>query len=908
MQPIFRRTRLAFLIGTALAASVVAVPVDAQEVSLPSAQTRTYAFDIPAQPLSGALLAWSQETGIAVVAPMALVEHKRAPAVRGTLTADEALRRLLDGSGLRAQHGTDGGLALVPEEDTSAGTTRRAVTPLPAGAAAALGAGTPDPSGMVGQEKPTTGSSTDTEPAELAPIVVTGTRIRGVTQLPTPVQVFDRVDFERQGVHTVEEVFRELPQNVSELSPTKGATGVSDVATSNIGDASSISLRGLGAGSTLVLLNGQRRAGNVQGRAVDISAIPLAIVDRIEIVTGGRSAIYGSDAVAGVVNLTTRNDFQGAETTAVAGGARNGGDREQFSQVVGIGGERWNLAAAYDYAHSARLDATEAGVVRGPSSDGILPTPGEFDLEPDLRRHAGFLAASFEPGPDTRIAFDGIYNRRRSRVRQSYDFGGFPVEGRIRAQVKEFNVAGNLDHRFSDAWGLQVSGVHGRVDGRYASQGTFGDSSSSDRATLSGATAVVDGEIPLAPEWVLKTAFGVEYRDERYASSTPVEGDRRVRSVFAEFNLPMFQSERLDGLPWLELSAAARRSDYSDVGSSFDPQFGAIVNLPHGFSLRGAYSTAFRAPDLWSLFKTSNVLILPLEDPASPSGTTAALVRIGGNPSLQPEEADTWSLGLDYAPDHGFVRRLALSFYSIRYRDRIDVPLQAFTQALVQTGLSETLVDRSPAGADVDAILAQLAASGLPLNNLTPVAFDPATQSALEVFPDLVVVDNRQNNISTQTVRGIDFAFDGRAKLGEATLFANLNATYYLEAERRLTANAPLESFLNGPGKPVDFRVRGSLGLQRSVFSTFVHVNHVPGYTDDIAQPHRPIASFTTFDLNFGVELDRFVPGLRLSAAIDNVFDRRPPRFDSGSFGVGYDPINASALGRYASVSVSKRW
>src|SRR5207244_1423416 len=98
-------------------------------------------------------------------------------------------------------------------------------------------------------------------------------------------------------------LFQSLPQNVNTITPAgQTATGTSSLATQNVQGATGISLRGLGPEATLVLLNGERRSGNVFGQVFDISAIPLAAIERIEIVTGGESAIYGSDAVAGVVN------------------------------------------------------------------------------------------------------------------------------------------------------------------------------------------------------------------------------------------------------------------------------------------------------------------------------------------------------------------------------------------------------------------------------------------------------------------------------------------------------------------------------------------------------------------------------------------------------------------------------
>src|SRR6185312_15853302 len=101
----------------------------------------------------------------------------------------------------------------------------------------------------------------------------------------------------------------------------------------------SINLRGIGAGSTLVLLNGRRVANYAfEGEAVDVNAIPLAAVDRIEILKDGASAIYGSDAIAGVVNFILRRDYQGFDADAFGAWTEHGGgDRYQANVSAGYG-------------------------------------------------------------------------------------------------------------------------------------------------------------------------------------------------------------------------------------------------------------------------------------------------------------------------------------------------------------------------------------------------------------------------------------------------------------------------------------------------------------------------------------------------------------------------------------------
>ncbi len=113
---------------------------------------------------------------------------------------------------------------------------------------------------------------------------------------------------------------------------------------------SSVNLRGIGSGSTLVLLNGRRVANYAfDGGAVDVNSIPLSAVERVEILKDGASAIYGADAIAGVVNFILRKDFQGLEATAYGGWTEHGGGNQYQAVITGGYGDltkdRFNVFA-----------------------------------------------------------------------------------------------------------------------------------------------------------------------------------------------------------------------------------------------------------------------------------------------------------------------------------------------------------------------------------------------------------------------------------------------------------------------------------------------------------------------------------------------------------------------------------
>jgi outer membrane receptor protein involved in Fe transport len=149
------------------------------------------------------------------------------------------------------------------------------------------------------------------QPAEAASsdfIVVTGSRIaRPNIEGAAPVTVLSQEEFTLRGAVNVEELLFNTPQ----IIPSLGGN------TNNPGDGRAIiDLRGLGANRTLILVNGRRWIGSGPDQVVDVNTIPVALIQRTEILTGGRSAIYGSDAIAGVVNFVTRTDFEGFQADA----------------------------------------------------------------------------------------------------------------------------------------------------------------------------------------------------------------------------------------------------------------------------------------------------------------------------------------------------------------------------------------------------------------------------------------------------------------------------------------------------------------------------------------------------------------------------------------------------------------
>jgi len=230
-----------------------------------------------------------------------------------------------------------------------------------------------------GLAAPQTSSNTSSAQDQgLAEVVVTGSRIkRAVNAGASPVVVLTNEDIAKEGFQTVADALQTLSQNT-----TSSFTG--DLATSGFSpNAQVVNLRNLGPGYTLTLINGRRPAQypqpyNRDNNVVNVRAIPSSAIERIEVLTGGASAIYGADAVAGVVNIITRKDFDGNQVTLTGGTTdEGGGGNYNFTYTGGRTGDRWSAVYALQYSESDPVFGTQrkqfADLRNGPLGTFVNP-------------------------------------------------------------------------------------------------------------------------------------------------------------------------------------------------------------------------------------------------------------------------------------------------------------------------------------------------------------------------------------------------------------------------------------------------------------------------------------------------------------------------------------------------------
>ena len=178
-------------------------------------------------------------------------------------------------------------------------------------------------------------------------IEVTGSRIKQVDmETVSPVTVINAADIAMTGEKTVADVLNNSA--INSFGSWRGVSGYGSGASST----SSVNLRGLGSSATLVLLDGRRMPGtsSSSGSVADTSSIPMAIVERIEILRDGASAVYGSDAVAGVINIITKKEFDGLQLDySTEQPSVEGGDANRLSIATGYNTDKGNITLTYEY-------------------------------------------------------------------------------------------------------------------------------------------------------------------------------------------------------------------------------------------------------------------------------------------------------------------------------------------------------------------------------------------------------------------------------------------------------------------------------------------------------------------------------------------------------------------------------
>ena len=860
-------------------------------------------LDITPQPLDSALLQFGKQTGVQVMLAANSIDNQLTPGVKGTLLASDALTRLLDDSGLSFKESGDSVIIFpTTRQQRRVASASRSDT-ASADSDATVSADSADSStGDSGDGLSNDGK--DRKPIQ--EVVVTGTHIAGASP-PALVITIDRAQIDQSGYSDVGEVMRSLPQDYSggQNPGVFGAYGSNN--SSSTSSASSPNLRGLGPDSTLTLIDGHRFAYDGSINGVDLSLIPLAAVERIEVLTDGASAVYGSDAVAGVTNVILKNNYDGLETSARVGDSSQGGGFQQQYSV--LGGHNWtsgDALVAYEYSMTDPLYAWQ----RSFSSTAAEPQ----SIYPELQRNSVFANAHQDLSDAATVFGQALYTSRsnnfaeNSSVTTVYD----------RTGVKQYGFVGGTKLSLPHEWTLSVEGTYSQdKDSFYSTQiadktriVTVGDVHTTEN-DLWSAEANASGSVFNLPSGPVGAAVGAGFRSETYknvqsvSASSNTDAGRHIHYAYGELEVPAIEPSKTRlGLERLDLNAASRYEDYNDFGAKTTSKVGFVYVPQSDFRLHGTWSQSFRAPELYDAYGPEQVYLIPAATTAATYGGqpgTSALLRYGSNPALTPETATSRTIGLDFSPTWHPTLKIDATYYNIDYRNRIVAPI-ANVVGVLKNPLYSAFIVRDPSAA-----LQQGVVSAAGLFNTFGFPYNPAQVSAL-------VSDDLQNATS-QHIQGVDLTAQDNWSVGLGRLAVAGNASWL--SIRQQTISTEPETALSGTiYNPPSFKARSSANWQVGPWGLTVTGNYLRGEWDTSTTPYTHVASWTTFDAQLAYSLpsspgSRFSSGWQISVSALNLLDRDPPHVaygDTAIKGLGYDSTNASPLGRFVSVYISKKW
>jgi len=845
-----KRTR-SWLIGVAIGALIAALPATGED------QRKEYHLE--AQNLGDALRVVGRRSGREIMFSSDVAEGIRSPRLDGTYTTKEAVERLLSPSGLVAIDRRGSILIRGRSEAAQDAVTDRTV-------------GDGD-------------------------VIVTGSRIRG-TSPASPMIAVSQEQMRDAGQNTLPEVLRSIPQNFS--GGQNPGVSIYAPGGGNTTGGSSINLRGLGPDATLTLVNGHRLSYGGQLQAVDISSIPFPAISKVEVVADGASAIYGSDAVAGVANIILRRDYDGAEAGARLGASTDGGNvQQQYNLLVGRKWSSGTVMAAYEFGRNTEIDASQRSYTTG--------SPGNT-LYPRIKRHSVLLTGRQKLTSQLTFEFDAFYNRRWTEQTVVIDGrGNYLLNGAVRSTDSEsFAIAPSFKLALGDSWRATLAGLYGEDRANTQQQQFLNNTQTTNTryCTCNDASSIelgADGPLLHVPAGEVRVAVGLGYRNNTFRMSSS-SIDERQNSYFGygEIDIPIvIPSQQITLIHRLRLSAAGRFERYPNIGQVATPKFGLVYSPTPDIEFKGSWGKSFKAPTLYQMYFVPRAALYPvatLGGAGYPPGSTA-LMLLGGDTSLQPERATTWSTSVVLHPRAVPGARLELSYFDISYRGRVVTPLTFTNQALSNPIYSDLVTLNPSEAAKAAAVAIQ------PFFNLTGVAYDSTRVVAL--------VRNTNMNAATQNVRGVDVAATYDIDLHEHGALTLSGYGSYIDSDRRLSRLQPLTPLAGTIFNPPHFRGRAGASWVTQQLTLASFVNHIGSVRDVRTSADARLDSMTTWDITGRIKAGDSGPVGRLEIAISiqNLLNVKPSPVPNYAFTAPpFDSTNYSPIGRFVSFGITKRF
>ena len=812
-------------------------------------------FNLPTQDLGDALRSVAAQAGIELYASTRDLEGRSSPPLAGKMTAREAIETLLRGTSLTARY--DKGAVII--------------------------------GGRPGDETPSEA------PSEA--IIVTGTRIAGAPATVPVIQV-SAEDIRNGGQADLGEMARSLPQNFGGgQNPGIGNSQGAPNENANANGASTFNLRGIGPNATLTLLNGNRFAYTGVSSVIDVSAIPVSAVERIEIVTDGASAIYGADAVAGVVNILLKRDYDGVSAMARLGASTDGGNVQQ--QYGLLGGKAWSsggLLAAYDHSRST--------AIRAGDRDYAGAANPETTLFPAISRHSLLLSGHQAIGPDVTLAADMLYKKSRLRSATGYSLtiapGDFGLDNLSTSEI--FGIAPSLTTELGGDWRFKASGFFGTDrTGGFTDLYFGGDLLlRTDKHFFNRNLALeagFQGPLFTLPAGDVRIAFGGGARRNHFFAASPTGDIRRRRdNIFAygELLVPLTSpAQDIAGLYRLSLTGALRFEDYSDAENILTPKLGIVWEPVEILRLGASWGRSFKMPTLYQQYSGYSAVLARAARYGSGYPASADVVFVAGPDSrLGPERSKNLTLSAQLTPARGL--ELTAAWYRIDYSDRVAPPIPSLLGVL-DNPLYAGLVTLNPGATDLAAIID---GALLGLENGAGRPYNPANVVAF--------IDARDRNIARQRYSGVDLSMRYRIEVASGKELALSASGSFLGSRQQLLPGAEWTNLAGTLFHPARFRGRAGLTYGGERFSLAAFVNHMSGLNDNRQPAVVRIPPYTTVDFTARARVGKRT---EISLAALNLFDAKPTAISTAlPADTPFDTTNYSAMGRFIGITVRQEW
>ncbi|HEX3366233.1 TonB-dependent receptor [Phenylobacterium sp.] len=767
--------------------------------------------------------------------------------------------------------------------------------------------------------------------AGVSEVIVTGTRVTGVKaeDSAAPIQVVGALALKRVGQP-------DLIQALSQNLPSFNAEGyAADTAALTL----SAALRGLNPNDTLVLVNGKRRhptanlhvdPSSFQGAATaDLSFIPVGSIDHVEVLTDGAAAQYGSDAIAGVVNIILKNGNHGGAASITGGQYYEGdGDTGAWSLNKGfeIGDKGFFNATVEQRYHGfsrqggadRRLYTVAGAFLPGTSAidKGAAGAPGAPDVnniygDTQSNTYDGFYNAGYDLGGGLEVYSTGSYGHRKASAFENYRVPSkvtrtvgattivpFPNGFSPREQIVEDDYAGTLGIRGVVAgWNWDLSTTYGRDKDdvstiNSANASLFADTGQTPRNFFDGTFAAsewtttldIDRSFDVGMAAPMNVALGAENRESKFTIgqgdplSTYKEGGQSFpgfqktdAATHTRTNYAGYGDLALVPISGLKVDLAGRYEHYNDFGSTTVGKLTARYDFTPAFALRGTISDGFRAPTLAEEFYSATNVAPTFAVVQLPANSPAA--HLAGFPNLKPEKSTNYSVGFIGHPVEGL--QITLDAYQIDIRNRI-----------VATG---TLLGLNNGAVVSQGVLNAIAAHGNVLDpGVTYVGISVFTNGANTKTQGLEFTGNYASDFGdmghVDWSVGVNYnktTIEKQSPLPAAVTSVAIGQTVLLGANAvdTLTTAVPREKVILGAYWTLG---KWSANLRDTVFGETSERYSLDGTGNNGIKTRIPVTSITDLEIDYAIRDD-----LKLAMGANNLFDHHPPGMPNVSNGAG---------------------